>query len=99
MDAALVRAAIKDKVNLKFGGDDKRTMRDVAIDLINASGLSWKEIAEGCYLAGTTIKNLAMEKTLFPRYDTVERVFKFFNYEANLKYVSTITPQNGNKKK
>lgn len=95
---ASVRSAIKAKVKLKFGGDDTRTMKDVAVDLINASDLPWKEIAAGCYLGKTTIKNLATEKTRFPRYDTIERVYKFFEYEANLKPVK-VSAQNVNKEK
>ena len=93
-----IRAQIKETVALKFGGDDKRTMKDLAVDLINASGLSWKDIATGCYLGATTVKNLATEKTRFPRFDTIERVFKFFEYEASMKQVS-ISAKNSNKEK
>jgi len=95
---AKIRTEIKNNVALKFGGDDKRTMKDLAVDLINASKLSWKEVADGCYLGSTTVKNLATEKTRYPRFDTIERVFKFFEYEANLKPVK-ISAKNANKEK
>lgn len=85
---AEIRKRLKAQVSLKFGGNDNRSMREVAVDMIHASGMDWKSIAHGTYLAKSTIKNLATEKTQYPRYDTIERVYKFFEYEANLKPVT-----------
>ena len=93
-----IRSGIRAKVSLKFGGDDRRTMKDLAIDMINASELSWKEIADGAYLSTPTIKKLAQEITQYPRYDTIERVFKYFEYEANMKPVK-VSAKNQNKPK
>jgi hypothetical protein len=98
MDINVVRKQIKAKVALKFGGDDKRTMHDLAVDLINASGLDWKEVANGCYLCKSTVKNLATQKTRFPRADTLERVFKYFEYGGTLQ-AAKVSAKNANKKK
>jgi hypothetical protein len=98
INAAEVHRNIKAKVALKFGGDDKRTMHDLAVDLINASDLDWKEVANGCYLCKSTVANLASQKTRFPRADTLERVFKFFEYGGTLQAV-TVSAKNANKKK
>ena len=93
-----IRRRISKKVATNFGGNRKRTMRDVAVDLINASKEDWKDIADGCYLAKSTVANLAKDKTQFPRYDTIERVFKYFQYEARLGKV-TVKSQYDNQPK
>jgi hypothetical protein len=80
-----IRQEIRRKVALKAIGNSRRTMRDVAVDLINASKLDWTEIADGTFLAVGTIGNLAKDRTQFPRYDTIERLFRFFEYEVQFK--------------
>ena len=79
-----IRENIRDRVALNALGNRKRDLKAVAIDLINASGQDWGEIAAGCYLCKATIKNLATENTRFPRADTLERIFRYFEYDVTL---------------
>lgn len=79
-----IRDKIASNVQLRALGNSNRSLRDVCIDLINASALDWKEIAEGTYLAKSTIANLAKEKTLYPQLETVERIMKFFDCRVDL---------------
>lgn len=76
------------KVKLKAIGNDSRTMRDLTVDLINASGEQWQAIADGCFLAPQTVKRLAQDKTKRPAGDTLERVFRYFGYEVQLNRVA-----------
>ena len=80
-----IRAKITANVALSALGNSNRSMRDVAVDLINASGLDWDVIADGCYLCKGTIGNLAQDITQNPQLQTVERVMKFFDCRVDLK--------------
>jgi len=83
--AKKIRDQIAANVALSALGNSNRSMRDVAVDLINASGLQWEYIADGCYLCKGTIKNLAKDITQNPQLQTVERVMKFFDCRVDLK--------------
>ena len=65
-------------------GNSNRKMKDVAIDLINNSGMKWSYIASGCFLSEQTIKNLATEVTRNPQSETIERVFRFFGVALSM---------------
>ena len=80
-----VRKRIGAKVKLAAIGNSKRKMRDVAVDLINASDMDWKDIAAGCYLSKATIAKLAKDQTRNPQSETIERVFRFFNMRMSLE--------------
>jgi len=79
-----VRIRIGSKVKMQAIGNSKRKLRDVAVDLINASNLRWKDIANGCYLSPATIAKLARDETKNPQSETIERVFRFFNMQVNM---------------
>lgn len=79
-----VKTRIGAKVKLQAIGNSKRKLRDVAVDLINASGLDWKTIAAGCYLSKATIGKLAKDETKNPQSETIERVFRFFDMQMSL---------------
>ncbi len=76
---------IAEHVNLSAIGNSNRSMKDIAIDLIHESKMPYSKIAEGCFLCDATIKNLADEETRYPRYDTIERIFRFFNMRMDLQ--------------
>lgn len=80
-----IRQSIKANITLTALGNSNRTMRDVAIDLIHASGLQYKDIANDCYLCTATIKNLALGKTLNPQSETIERIFRNFELQLTMK--------------
>ena len=77
----VIRNAVAEKVSVQALGNSNRSMKDLAIDLINASNLSYADIADGSFLCTTTVKKLAMEITRFPRMDTIERIYKFFGVD------------------
>lgn len=72
-------ARIKKKVKMFAGGNSERTLRDLAVDIINESGESYQDIAEGTYLHPKTIQNLAEDKTTNPHHETLTRLFQYFN--------------------
>ena len=80
-----LQANIAARVNLSAIGNSNRSMKDIAIDLIHESKMPYSKIAEGAFLCDATIKNLAEEETRYPRYDTIERVFRFFNMKMSLE--------------
>ena len=80
-----IRRSIAQNVALDSGGNSHRSLQNVAVDLINASGMSWKEVASGCFLCTATVKNLATGKTRFPRADTLDRVYRFYEYKIGFR--------------
>jgi len=82
--SAEILEIITSKVKLQAIGNSKRKMRDVAIDLINQSGLDWSYIAGGCYLSKSTIAKLAKDETKNPQSETLERIFRFFDMKMSL---------------
>lgn len=86
--ALLLRTKINQKVKLTAIGNSKRKIQDIAVDLINASEMPWGEIATGTFLSIGTIKNLATGKTTRPQAETVERIFRFFNFQIDLSSVA-----------
>ena len=80
-----IRDQIAAQVQLRALGNSTRSLRDVAVDLINASGMDWEDIAEGTFLAKSTIARLAKDITQNPQLQTVERVLKFFDCRVDLK--------------
>jgi hypothetical protein len=79
-----IRDKIAGQVKLSALGNSNRSLRDVAVDLINASDMDWVDIADGCYLCKGTIANLSLDITLNPQLQTVERVMKFFDYRVDV---------------
>lgn len=82
-----LRLRINSKVKLFAVGNSKRKLRDVAIDLINASELDWGDIAKGSFLSRGTIAKLAQDQTRWPQAETIERIIRFFNYQVVLSSV------------
>lgn len=82
-----IRDSINTNVSLMALGNSNRKMKDVAIDLIHASGMDYKDIADKCYLCKSTIVNLASERTENPQSETIERIFRAFEYQLNMKAV------------
>lgn len=80
----MIRARISKHVNLSALGNSNRSMRDLAVDLINQSKLDHEEIATGCFLCKQTISNLADDITRHPQDQTLERIFRFFNFKVSL---------------
>jgi len=87
MIAAQIRQQINANVALTALGNSTRSLQDVAIDLINASGWKYKVIAEETFLCPSTIKNLATGKTKRPQAETIERIFRAFEYQLDMKAV------------
>ncbi|RLA51625.1 MAG: hypothetical protein DRR42_09915 [Gammaproteobacteria bacterium] len=79
-----IRDKIAGNVQLHALGNSNRSLRDVAVDLINASDMHWEDIADGCYLCKSTIANLAKDITQNPQLQTVERIIKFFDCRINI---------------
>jgi transcriptional regulator with XRE-family HTH domain len=82
-----IRDNINATVELAALGNTSRKMKDVAADLINASGMDHEEVAANCYLCQSTITNLASGKTKNPQSETIERVFRAFAYQLDMKAV------------
>jgi len=82
--AKKIREQIKANVQLRALGNSNRSLRDVAVDLINASSMAWEDIADGTYLCKSTIGNLAQDITKNPQLQTVERVIKYFDYRVDI---------------
>ena len=68
--AKKIRDQIAANINMRALGNTTRSLRDVAVDLINASK--------------STIKNLAEDKTKNPQLQTGERIIKFFDGRVDL---------------
>lgn len=79
-----IRDKIAANINMRALGNSTRSLRDVAVDLINASGMDWEDIADGTYLCKGTIANLAQDITRNPQLQTVERVMKFFDCRVDM---------------
>jgi len=83
----IIRENIKNNVALTALGNSDRKMKDVATDIINAAGMSYGDVAEQCFLCEATVKNLATGKTKNPQSETIERVFRAFAYQLDMKAV------------
>lgn len=83
--ASRVRSSIASKTKLSALGNDNRSLKDLAVDLIHDSGMPYDAIADGCYLCNATVKNLAQEVTRWPRADTVERIIRYFEVSLSGK--------------
>ena len=99
-----IRDKIAANVALSAIGNSNRSLRDVAVDLINASDMWWEDIAAGTYLCKGTIANLANDKTQNPQLQTVERILKFFDYRVDMKGevakgVNVLQPKSKTKRK
>ena len=82
-----IRDNINANVALSALGNSNRKLKDVATDLINASGMYYEDIADKCYLCPSTIRNLATGKTQNPQSETIERIFRAFEYQLDMKTV------------
>lgn len=84
-----IRDRLSKNVKVAVLGNSNRTSKDLAIDLIHASGQSYDEIAKGTFLHRTTVKKLAREKTKNPQSQTVDRVLKHFDVRLQGDFVAT----------
>lgn len=81
----LIFASVKKRCAL---GNSKRGFKEVASDLLNATGLSTTEIANGTFLCASTVARVMdCEEHYAPRADTLERVFRFCNAECTFEEV------------
>lgn len=78
------------KINMSALGNSNRTLKDLTVDVIHASGLGYKEIAQKAYLHPTTVEKLAEEITKFPRIDTCERILKCFLFDIQATAMKAI---------
>ena len=85
--AAEIRRNINANVALTALGNSNRKLKDVAVDLINASGQKYKVIASDCFLCTSTIAKLAKGITQNPQAETIERIFRNFEYQLDMKAV------------
>jgi hypothetical protein len=85
--AKAIRDNINTAVTLSALGNSHRKMRHLAADLINASGMDHEDIAGDCCLCESTVTNLASGKTKNPQSETLERVFKAFAFQLDMKAV------------
>ena len=72
------KGEINKRVNMRLLGNSDRGMKEFAIDLLHSSKTDIVTLAAGTFLHKTTLRNLMDGTTKHPRYDTIERVFKFF---------------------
>lgn len=91
-----VYANIKKRVAL---GNTRRGFKEVASDLINATGQKPSEIANGAFLSASTVARVMdCEDDYSPRSDTLERLFRYCNAEVSFSETE-IKPQYANKPK
>lgn len=83
--AKKIRDKIGASVTLSALGNSNRSLRDVAVDFINASELDWQDIADGTFLCKGTIGKLAQDITQKPQLETVERILKFFDCRVDMR--------------
>ena len=74
---------INHRVNMSLLGNSNRGMKDLAIDLLNASKQDINTIAAGTHLHRSTLIKLKDGITKHPRYDTIERVYKYFEIDLS----------------
>ena len=74
-------------------GNSHRKLKDVAADLLNATGESPDDIAKGTYLCPSTVKRVMdCEDNYSPRADTLERCFRYCN--ASVVFEETMMKKN-----
>ena len=93
-----VRARLQKMVTKPTGGNSNRTLRELAIDVINESGKSYSEIAHESWLCKATVVRLAEGYTIYPRADTIDRILKTFGVTLTGNVV-TVKNQYLNQKK
>ena len=94
----LCQEEIHHRVNMQLLGNSNRGMKELAIDLLNNSKTDINLIAAGTYLHRSTLIKLRDGITVHPRYDTIERVYKYFNIDLQAKQV-TVKSRYANKAK
>ena len=95
---AFCRQEVDKRVKMTLLGNSNRGMKEFAVDLLNNCQDDIDTIAAGTCLHATTIKNLRDEVTIHPRYDTIERVYKYFEIDLKASQVS-LKPRYKNKPK
>lgn len=95
---SLTVARIQKKVKMMCCGNSSRTPRDFIVDVINNSGEDYNTIAEGCFLAPITVKNLAEEITQNPQHETLHRLFIYFGIKLTGEF-EAVKPSYRNKPK
>jgi len=89
---------IDHRVNMKLLGNSNRGMKEFAIDLLNTKKADLDKIAEGTYLHKTTLAKLRDGVTQHPRYDTIERIYKYFHLDLEATQTK-VNPKFNNKPK
>ena len=80
-------------------GNSKRGFKEVASDLLHATGEKPNKIAAGTFLSAATVARVMdCPDEYRPQSETLERIFKYCNAEATFDY-TTIKPQFANKPK
>ncbi len=85
--SARIRSLITKNVEMTAIGNSRRSLKDTAIDFVNASNLSPKDVALGSFLAPATVRKLIDGDTKRPQAETLERIFRFFENELVFKSV------------
>jgi len=80
----MIKARIYKNCNMTAIGNSERKLKDVAIDLINASGMDHGVIADGCFLCSSTITRLIDGETISPQSETIERIYRYFDLTLTL---------------
>ena len=82
------RSEINARINLHMLGNSNRGLKELAMDLLHDSKDDIDKIAAGTYLNKKTIINLKDGVTNYPRYDTIERIFKYFELDLAASQVA-----------
>lgn len=95
-----IRNIIFDNVKKRIAlGNSNRGFKEVASDLLHATGEKPAKIAEGCFLSATTVARVMdCPQEYRPQSETLERIFRYCNAEATFNGVE-IKPQYQNKPK
>lgn len=73
-------------------GNSNRSLKDLTIDMVHASGWSYTYVAHEAFLCPATVKNLCTEKTKWPRNDTLERILQVFDTSLTASYTKINAP-------
>lgn len=95
-NSILNHIAAKKRVAL---GNTRRGFKEVAADLLGATGLRPKAIATDCFLSASTVARVMdCEADYRPQAETLERIFRYCNAEVSFAGCE-IKPQYQNKPK
>ena len=87
----LCKKEIDERISMHMLGNSERGLKEFAMDLLNNSLDDIDTLAAGTYLNKYTLLKLMGGVTNYPRYDTLERVFKYFNLDLTAAQVAVKT--------